>query len=91
MREAATYPLVIPIDTNRGRGETRRIGPTRVTFSTAAEFEAGDDLRFALSLHGTGTTPLDVFCSGSVRSVAAEGELFVVDAAISETRIALRE
>jgi hypothetical protein len=88
-REAATYPLTIPIETNRGRGQTRTIGPTRITFATAAPFETGDAIRFALSLRGIGTTPLDVFCSGSVCAVSVEGQLFVVEASIEQTRISL--
>lgn len=88
--EPATYDVVIPIETNRGRGETRRIGPTRVRFATTASFTVGDALRFAMSLRGHGAS-LDVFCSGSVRAVAADGELFVVEATIENTQIRLPE
>jgi len=88
--EPATYDVVIPIETNRGRGETRRIGPTCVSFATTAYFTAGDALRFAMSLRGQ-SGALDVFCSGSVRAVAPEGELFVVEATIENTQIRLPE
>jgi len=83
------YPLVVPIETNRGRGETRAVGPTRITFAIAALFETGDDLRFTLSLQGNGKSPVDVAGSGRVSAVAAEGHLFVVDAAIDQTQITL--
>lgn len=81
-----TYQIVVPIETNRGRGETRSIGPTRVTFATSAPFETGDSLRFAVSLYGGGPT-LEVFCSGSVCGVSIDGALFVVEASIEESRI----
>ena len=90
-KEAPTYPVIIPIKTNRGYGETRVIGPTRVTFATAAMFAAGEPLRFAMSLRGHGATTLEVFCSGSVRAVATDGELFVIDASIEQTDIRLAE
>jgi hypothetical protein len=85
----ATYAIRIPIDTNRGRGETRRIGPTRIVFTTAAPFETGDSLRFSMSLRGTTAAALDAFCSGSVNHVAVEGEQFVVEATIDQTRISV--
>ena len=84
-----TYPLVMPIDTNHGRGETRAIGPTRLTFVTSALFLTGDPLRFAICLRGDGTQPIDVVGSGRVEGVIAEGELFVVEAAIDLTEIML--
>jgi hypothetical protein len=84
-----TYPVAVPIDTNRGPGQTRRVGPTSMTFVTAALFETGDPLRFSMSLRGTGASPLYVVGDGSVRSVINEGELFIVDASIDRTRIAL--
>jgi hypothetical protein len=84
-----TYPIVVPIETNRGRGETRNIGPTRVTFATSAPFEIGDAVRFALSLPGEKGELLDVFCAGSVCAVSVDGELFVVEASIEESRISI--
>jgi hypothetical protein len=84
-----TYPIVVSIETNRGRGETRRIGPSRVTFATSAAFETGDSLRFAMSLRGDGGQTLDVYCSGSVCSVSTDGALFVVEASIEESRITI--
>jgi hypothetical protein len=88
-RETAAHAVTIPIETDRGWGETRLIGATRVTFATAAAFAAGDPLRFAMTLRGDGPTALDVVCSGSVHAGAAEGELFVVEASIDETEIRL--
>ena len=84
-----TYPIRIPIETNRGRGETRRIGPTRIVFTTLQPFETGDPLRFSMSLRGTSATGLDAFCSGCVHHVTIEGPLFVVEASIEETQISL--
>lgn len=83
----ANYPLVLPIQTNHGRGETRSIGPTRVTFATACLVAIGDPLRFAISLRGTGTQPIDVVGSGRVEAVATEGVLFLVEASIDQTQI----
>jgi hypothetical protein len=88
-RGMTTYPVRLSIDTNHGRAETRMIGPTRVIFCTAELFEPGDPLRFAMSLRGTSATALDVFCSGNVRHVTTEGELFLVDATIEETQISV--
>jgi hypothetical protein len=88
-REAALYSIAMPIETNRGRAETRHIGPTRVTFMTAACFEPGDALRFSMSLRGTAARALDVFCSGCVDRVLAEGALFVVEASIETTQISM--
>lgn len=84
-----TYPVVVPIETNHGRGQTRSVGPTRITFSTTALFESGEELRFALSLRGNANTPVDVVGSGRVESVTTEGPLFVVDATIDQTRLTL--
>ena len=84
-----TYPIAVPIETNRGRGETRRIGPTRVTFATSEPFETGEALRFAMSLRGDGGQTLEVFCSGSVCGVSLDGALFVVEASIEESRITI--
>lgn len=86
---ADTYPMAVPIETNRGRGETRSVGLTRVTFATSAAFEVGDPLRFTMSLPGDDGETLDVFCSGSVCGVSLDGALFVVEAAIEESRITL--
>lgn len=83
------YPVVVPIETNRGRGETRTIGPTRVTFVTSASFETGDAIRFAITLRGNANEMVDVFCAGSVCGVSLDGELFVVEASIEATRIAI--
>jgi hypothetical protein len=88
-RPAVSYPMAIAIETNRGRGETRSIGPTRVTFATRALFETGDTLRFAVSLPGRAGEMLDVFCAGSVCGVTLDGELFVVEASIEESRITI--
>lgn len=88
-RPSVTYPIAVPIETNRGRGETRRVGPRRVTFATSAPFETGDSLRFSMSLPGDGGETLDVFCSGSVCGVSLDGALFVVEAAIEESRITI--
>jgi hypothetical protein len=82
-----TYPVVLPIETNHGRGETRRIGPTRLTFATPALFAAGEVLRFAIALRGTDAKSIDLVGSGSVRAVTTDGELFVVEASIDQTRI----
>ena len=82
-----TYPLRIPIETNHGRGETRSIGPTRVTFAIAALFDNGEPLRFAIALRGHGNHPIDVVGSGRVESVRVEDALFVVDASIDQTQI----
>ncbi len=82
-----TYPLALPIETNHGRGETRRIGPTRLTFATSALFARGEMLRFAVALPGDGTRAIDVVGSGLVEAVVPEGDLFVVEASIEETRI----
>jgi len=71
------YSLALPIETNRGRGETRSIGPASVTFATRASFMPGDAVRFSMTLHG-----IEIFCSGSVHAVFAEGVLFVVEASI---------
>ena len=81
------YPLVLPIETNHGRGETRRIGPTRVTFATSSLVAIGDPLRFAIALRGTGSQPIDVVGSGRVEAVATEGVLFLVEASIDQTQI----
>ena len=58
-KEAPTYPVIIPIKTNRGYGETRLIGPTRVTFATAMFRELMSGLeRTAADLRAaTGGTP----------------------------------
>lgn len=82
--------VAIPIDTDLGAGETRRIGPRDVTFVTRAPFRAGDPLRFAISLPGPDRMTLDFVCSGSVRSVVREGELLLVDASIEETSVSAR-
>jgi hypothetical protein len=84
-----TYPMAIAIETNRGREETRTIGPARVTFATSALFETGEALRFAISLPGDTGEMLDVFCAGSVCGVTIDGELFVVEASIEESRISI--
>lgn len=84
-----TYAIRIPIETNRGRGETRRIGPTHIVFTTDAPFETGEPLRFSMSLRGTPAAALDAFCSGCVSHVAVEGEQFVVEATIEQTRISV--
>ena len=80
------YPLALPIETNRGRGETRSIGPASVTFVIGASFVRGDAVRFSLSLPDvdgrSGDEPLEIFCSGSVRTVSIDGTLFVVEASI---------
>jgi hypothetical protein len=86
-----TYPVTVPIRTNRGNGQTRSIGPTRITFATAALFESGEPLRFAISLRGTGTTPIEVVGFGSVQAVRPDGDLFVVDATVDGTQITLAE
>lgn len=83
-----TYPISVPIETNHGRGETRAVGPTHITFATASLFASGDTLRFALSLRGTGT-PVEVVGNGRVESVTPEGDLFVVAATVEGTAIAL--
>jgi len=84
-----TYAIRIPIETNRGRGETRRIGPTRIVFTTVEPFEVGDPLRFSMSLRGTSATGLDAFCSGCVRHVTIDGAVFVVESSIDQTQISL--
>jgi hypothetical protein len=84
-----TYPMVVPIETNRGRGETRSIGPTRVTFATSVPFGTGEAVRFALKLPGNGVMGFDVFCAGAVCAVSFDGELFVVEASIEESRITI--
>ena len=84
---AMTYPISIPIDTNRGRGETRAIGPTSVTFSTTALFEVGETLRFSMSLRGTASMHVEVFCDGRVTRVIPDGERFVVEASIDQMRL----
>jgi hypothetical protein len=81
--------MVVPIETNRGRGETRSIGPTRVTFATSVPFETGDAVRFAMKLPGDGAEVLDVFCSGAVCAVSVDGALFVVEASIEESQISI--
>lgn len=88
-RPNVTYPIAVAIETSRGRGETRSIGPTRVTFVTSAAFESGDSLRFAMTLPGDSGETLDIFCSGAVCGVSMEGALFVVEAAIDESRITI--
>jgi hypothetical protein len=85
----ATYAIAVPIETNRGRGETRSIGPTRVTFATDAAFETGDAVRFAMTLPGDAGEKLDVFCAGAVCGVSIDGTLFVVEASIEESRISV--
>jgi hypothetical protein len=85
----AMYPIVVPIETNRGRGETRNIGPERVTFATSAPFETGDTVRFGISLPGEMGEMLDIFCAGSVCTVSIEGELFLVEASIEESQISI--
>jgi len=77
------YALTVPIETNRGRGETRRIGSTRITFSIRERFEVGEPLRFRFSLEGGA----EVIGWGAVSEVAADGEGFVVDASIDQTQI----
>jgi len=77
------------IETDRGRGETRRIGPTQVIFVIDALFAAGEPLRFALTLRGTGSAPLLVAGSGSVRAVSHDGAHYLVDAVIDRTYISL--
>jgi hypothetical protein len=86
-RDSATYPVVVPIDTNRGPGETRRIGSRSITFAIATPFEVGDPLRFRLSLAGDGTAGLDVAGWGSVAAVTVDGDRFVVEASIEPTAI----
>ena len=71
------YLLALPIETNRGRGETRSIGPATVTFVISAPFARGDAVRFSMTLYG-----IEIFCSGTVRSVSFDGALFVVEASI---------
>jgi hypothetical protein len=83
-----TYPVRVPIETSHGRGETREVGPTRITFATTASFTTGEELRFAISLRGS-RTPVDVVGSGRVEAVKPEGELYVVDASIEQTHITL--
>lgn len=73
------YALALPIETNRGRGETRSVGPASVTFAIAASFAPGDALRFSMTLYG-----IEIFCSGSVRAVSVDGALFVVEASIDD-------
>lgn len=84
-----TYPIAVPIETNRGRGETRTIGPTRVTFATDASFETGEVVRFAMTLPGDAGEMLDVFCAGAVCGVTVDGALFIVEASIDESRISI--
>lgn len=71
------YPLALPIETNRGLGETRSIGAASVTFAISASFAPGDALRFSMTLYA-----VEIFCSGTVRSVSFDGALFVVEASI---------
>ena len=78
------YALALPIETNRGWGETRSIGPASVTFAIGASFAPGDVVRFSLSLPGHGGEALEIFCSGSVRAVSIDGALFVVEASIDD-------
>lgn len=78
------YPLALPIETNRGRGETRSIGPASVIFAIGARFAPGDAVRFSLSLPRDGGEAVEIFCSGSVRTVSADGALFVVEASIDD-------
>ena len=73
------YALAVPIETNRGRGETRSIGSASVTFAIAASFAPGDVVRFSMTLND-----VEIFCSGSVRAVSVDGALFVVEASIGE-------
>lgn len=73
------YPLALPIVTNRGRGETRSIGSGSVIFATSASFAPSDAVRFSMTLCG-----IEIFCSGTVRAVLAEGALFVVEASIDD-------
>lgn len=73
------YPLAVTIETNRGRGETRSIGPASVTFAIGASFAPGDPVRFSMTLNG-----VEILCSGSVRAVSIDGALFVVEASIDE-------
>lgn len=82
-----TYPLAVPIETNHGRGETRRMGPTHLTFATSALFASGETLRFAVALRADGTQVIDVVGSGKVEAVVPEGDLFVVEASIEQTQI----
>jgi hypothetical protein len=88
---SVTYPIAIPIDTNHGRGETRAVGPTRITFATSELIEAGAPLRFSLLLRGSGNTPINVFGSGRIEAVNADGSLFIVDASVDHTEIALAD
>jgi len=78
------YPLAVTIETNRGRGEIRSIGPASATFVTGASFAPGDPVRFSLSLPDDSGEPLEIVCSGSVRAVSFDGALFVVEASIDE-------
>jgi hypothetical protein len=86
-RGPATYPIVIPIDTNRGTGRTLRVGPAHISFVTAAHFAPGESLRFSMSLRGIGPMTLQVFCSGRVHAVRVDGDFFVVEASIEQTDI----
>jgi hypothetical protein len=88
-RAAATYEVTTAIETDRGRGETRRIGPARIMFVTDVLFATGEPLRFALTLRGTGTAPLTVAGDGSVSAVSRDGARYLVDAAIDRTYISL--
>lgn len=76
------YPLAIPIETNRGKGETRSIGRASVIFTIAACFAPGDAVSFSLSLPRADGEAVEIFCSGSVLSVSVDGALFVVEASI---------
>jgi hypothetical protein len=84
---SGTYPVVVPIDTNRGRGETRLIGSTSITFAIAASFAVGDRLRFRLSLGEGASDGVQVTGWGSVAAVTVEGDAFLVEASIEPSAI----
>ena len=86
-RREETYAVVTTIETDHGTGETRRIGPAHVTFVSETSFHAGEPLRFALTLRGTGTTPIGVRGSGRVESVAFDGSSYLVDVSIEKSEI----
>jgi hypothetical protein len=86
-KKSARYAIAMPIETSRGPAVTERVGPKAVRFLTGAQFVAGEEITFGMSLRGTANGPVDVECVGTVLNTRAAGESFVVEASIDRMQI----
>jgi hypothetical protein len=83
-RQAARYPVQIPVELPQAPGVTRDVSASGVYFETAHDLEPGSTVEFAFTLKNPEGPPLRLICKGEVRRVERKGQALGVAATLTD-------